>query len=655
MATKKNIDASGLLYFGKEYFKKLQTKFVAIETGKTLTTNDYTTSEKEKLEGIESGAEVNIVETVKVNGTALTPNSNKEVNIAIAEGSTAGTVSVAGADIAVHGLGSAAYAATTDFDASGAAAAVLGASTDTSSAVTVYGVKAALDEAMGNGGSVSSQISAAIADLDSTRSGSASGTAANSGVFVASGVEVVEVDGAISAVNITSTEVDPAGAAATAQAAAEGYADGLIAALDNSDAAVSGQFVTAAVQEDGVVTVSRSAVSAGQVGITSITGITASNVQEALEALKTACDAGGTGSVVTVESAAGSGNVLTAYTIKQGGTTVGTINIPKDFLVKSGTVEVCATADTPVSGLAVGDKYLDFVVNSVGDDATASHIYIPVQDLVDAYTAGNGIAISAQNEVSAVVDSTSESYLTVGASGLKLAGVGTAISNAQSAAESYADGLIAGLDGSVSASGTPASSGTMVLSGVTEVDGVITSCTSVEVEAAGAAAAAQAAAESYADSAAADALQDAKDYADSVAGAVTVTAAVATGSANYMTSSASGTGVTYGLSASAISSLAAADSAVQTISKTDGTYVTLTATKTNNDVALVIGDSAIGTALGGKADKVSNAVAGNLASLDANGNLTDSGVAAADLTITYMTNQEIQDVVDSIFASGSGE
>mgnify|MGYP000997832500 CR=1 FL=1 len=41
-------------------------------TGKGLSTNDYTTEEKTKLAGIEAGAEVNVIETVKVNGTPLT-------------------------------------------------------------------------------------------------------------------------------------------------------------------------------------------------------------------------------------------------------------------------------------------------------------------------------------------------------------------------------------------------------------------------------------------------------------------------------------------------------------------------------------------------------------------------------------------------------
>lgn len=44
--------------------------------------NDFTTAEKNKLAGIESGAEVNVIETVKKNGTALTI-TNKAVDISV--------------------------------------------------------------------------------------------------------------------------------------------------------------------------------------------------------------------------------------------------------------------------------------------------------------------------------------------------------------------------------------------------------------------------------------------------------------------------------------------------------------------------------------------------------------------------------------------
>lgn len=61
--------------------KKLAGKVEAI-AGKTLTTNDYTTPEKQKLAGIASGANANVIETVKVNGTNQTV-SGKAVDIKV--------------------------------------------------------------------------------------------------------------------------------------------------------------------------------------------------------------------------------------------------------------------------------------------------------------------------------------------------------------------------------------------------------------------------------------------------------------------------------------------------------------------------------------------------------------------------------------------
>lgn len=51
-------------------------------SGKGLSTNDYTSAEKQKLSGIANGAQVNVIESVKVNGTALTP-SNKSVDVTV--------------------------------------------------------------------------------------------------------------------------------------------------------------------------------------------------------------------------------------------------------------------------------------------------------------------------------------------------------------------------------------------------------------------------------------------------------------------------------------------------------------------------------------------------------------------------------------------
>lgn len=53
-------------------------------TGKGLSTNDYTNEEKNKLAGIDSGAEENVIEVVKVNGTAL-PVTEKSVDVPVPE------------------------------------------------------------------------------------------------------------------------------------------------------------------------------------------------------------------------------------------------------------------------------------------------------------------------------------------------------------------------------------------------------------------------------------------------------------------------------------------------------------------------------------------------------------------------------------------
>jgi len=76
--TYNRVDNNGLLYI----FQRIKALFVAKENGKGLSTNDYTTAEKTKLSGIAAGAQVNVLESVKVNGAAQTITS-KAVDIAV--------------------------------------------------------------------------------------------------------------------------------------------------------------------------------------------------------------------------------------------------------------------------------------------------------------------------------------------------------------------------------------------------------------------------------------------------------------------------------------------------------------------------------------------------------------------------------------------
>lgn len=123
----------------------------------------------------------------------------------LVEGSTNGTVAFNGEDVPVHGLGTAAYTASTAYDAAGAAAGVqttlTGTASDASSANTIYGAKKYADEK-----------------------------------------------------------------ATAAQTAAEGHADDLIAALDNDgQTAGTGEVISAVSQADGVISVSKKTLAAADI------------------------------------------------------------------------------------------------------------------------------------------------------------------------------------------------------------------------------------------------------------------------------------------------------------------------------------------------------------------------------------------------------
>ena len=103
-----------------------------------------------------------------------------------------------------------------------------------------------------------------------------------------------------------------------------------------------------------------------------------------------------------------SGDYAAIYHLTKDGTNTGAaINIPKDLFVKEGKV-----VDNP-TGQPAG-KYIELTLQN-----QTNPIYINVADLVDAYTPGNGITISATNEVSAKV--VAANGLSVGATGIAMA------------------------------------------------------------------------------------------------------------------------------------------------------------------------------------------------------------------------------------------
>lgn len=123
-----------------------------------MSANDFN-----KLAGIATGAQVNVLEGVKVNGVALSIAS-KIVDLIIGTGTANGSISVAGVDVPVKGLAALAYKANVSADDLNAAlAAVINGKAESS---TVAALSGKIDVLNGSGtGSVSKAITDAFNDF----------------------------------------------------------------------------------------------------------------------------------------------------------------------------------------------------------------------------------------------------------------------------------------------------------------------------------------------------------------------------------------------------------------------------------------------------------------------------------------------------------
>ncbi|MBQ9488257.1 MAG: hypothetical protein IJU91_10760 [Selenomonadaceae bacterium] len=78
MAITKEVLLNTLSMYKKHADTYYNGKFVAKVDGKGLSTNDYTTAEKTKLNGIADSAQVNVIESITIDGNAQ-PITNKSV------------------------------------------------------------------------------------------------------------------------------------------------------------------------------------------------------------------------------------------------------------------------------------------------------------------------------------------------------------------------------------------------------------------------------------------------------------------------------------------------------------------------------------------------------------------------------------------------
>ena len=227
--------------------------------------------------------------------------------------------------------------------------------------------------------------------------------------------------------------------------------DTAIKGLDVSSIGGEGKFVKSVSETDGKIAaevgdlVSTAVKRAATTGVTGQVDMTSTTVEGALFDLakavyKTKKDAA-TYKITKVTTGLAT-NVKEAYqlveTVDGVASNIGVqIPIYKDQTLKS--VELVAEDDKKKKGQFMKYTY----INADGNDLV---VYVDCSKLLAESEFKNGLAVSAAGEVSVKIDATSDSFLTVGEGGVKLAGVQTAIDTAKNDAKAYTDGALTWID-----------------------------------------------------------------------------------------------------------------------------------------------------------------------------------------------------------------
>lgn len=121
--------------------------------------------------------------------------------------------------------------------------------------------------------------------------------------------------------------------------------------------------------------------------------------------------------------------------IGKGGAEIATV--PAADFIKDGMLENVTLEENPVGQTA--GTYLHFVFNTDAKKTDKkTDIYVNVTELIDIYTGSNGVQVSGKN-ISAVKDDSSESFLSIGPSGIKVSGVQAAIDTAKGEVQAAID------------------------------------------------------------------------------------------------------------------------------------------------------------------------------------------------------------------------
>lgn len=299
---------------------------------------------------------------------------------------------------------------------------------------------------------------------------------------------------------------------------AKDYADSKISALDKNDTAVAGQYVDSVSETDGIITVTRKPVTSTNKSIT-IGTTNGLDIDVNIDG-KTIVRDGGSGQLSVASSAlvqyAGENAINVSEVSEEGNTktislklntadkvltqttdgllaninltwskvdglkligkdgaaiaTIAATDFIKDGMLQN--VELKTASDGQPVGDATTGTFLVFTFNT---DSGKEVINLDVTSLIDVYTAGNGISVTGKI-IAAKLDASTETFLTVGADGIKLSGVQTAINAAkqevQAAIDKVESSVGLGTDGTFTApvSATYVSDATSVMDAITQLD-----------------------------------------------------------------------------------------------------------------------------------------------------------------------------------------
>lgn len=260
--------------------------------------------------------------------------------------------------------------------------------------------------------SVQAQITAAIEALDLANTYDAKGAADDALAAAkeyADGLDEAQTE-ALNAYKESNNKAlaDEIARAKLAEEAAQKAADDAQADVDNLELAVGtpdeGKTVVQMIKDEAARADAAEKANAGliteiQTDMGNVDNLetTSKELVGALNEVRNAVSAGGTAAAITIDTSTTTEGALKSYTIKQGDTTVGTIDIPKDMVVESGEVV------TDPEGQEAG-TYIKLVLANVADP-----LYINVGHLVDIYKAkANATQIqlaidSATREISASI------------------------------------------------------------------------------------------------------------------------------------------------------------------------------------------------------------------------------------------------------------